>query len=149
MSETITLRGRDVYYIRNALNALDGRPEAVSVKPPGRSESESQVILKPYTFSGRARYQISKWNVEVRRALESLDEARKKLVSQYADPTHLVDGAEQGAPANVVLFDKDWAAVLSEPVQFSLSPIRFDDLRVDENLIPPSVLAVLDPILVW
>jgi hypothetical protein len=124
-----------VVYLSDALSKLD-RYDAVC--KDGGSEKACQ---KLYNFGPGARWTISLDLAEAKRISAAYYLARNALVAQYAD------GGNKVPDDKFQKFQADDRLILDKPADVSFGMLRRDDLKLDENPIPPSVLAALVPII--
>jgi len=167
----ITLKMGDLPLLQRALNALDGRAKAVPVKSADKASPENQIVFDPYVFGGKTRLRIAKWVAWVKIQVEALNKAHEGLVKQYSKPAEgcSEDGsasdapdepAEVGAaapqneamavhPSNNRAFYDEWSAAQESEVKApaELLKLSYDDLKAEDNRLPPSVLGALAPIL--
>lgn len=122
---------KNVVILRHALQSLDGREKSVEAK------GQTQVILKPFKFSGKARLKIARNLRAVETAFEEYDTARIGLVRELA-------GGEDKVPdAKLPEFNRCHEELLRETTDVSLTPLTDAELNLDDNDIPHGALAVL------
>ncbi len=138
----ISVKNRDILNLLKALSALDGRPTPVTVKDKDREVT--QIVIKPYSFSGTARLAMARALVAVKDVNDALSRTHDGLVKQFADPAD----PTQVSDANMQAFTDEWEKVLDAAVVLKFARISCTELRVEENQLPVSVLAALDPLLV-
>lgn len=142
MSDKTIVRNKDIAPLLAALNALDGRQEAVEIKD--REGNKSTVInTVPYKFSGEARLAAARWLKAMNDAHAPLKTTHDALVRQHAAP----DKPEEVAPGNMRTYTDEWEAVGKLENEFDLPKIKIAGLKVEENMLPVSVLALLAPVL--
>lgn len=139
MPNTVSIPNRDIVNLFKALNSLDGRPEPVNLRTREGGE-EVQLILVPYSFSGKARLALARWLTAVKAANDVLVQAHDSLVREFGS-------AEGVDPLRVGEFRAEWDKALDESSEFSLPLVQIEDLKPEENKIPVSLLAVLSPVL--
>jgi hypothetical protein len=122
---------QNILILRAALLALDGLDQPVEVR------GQLQLVKKPFTFSGRARLKIARNLRAVEAAFQDYDAARIGLVRELAG------GADQVPDALLAKFHALHADLLQEHVDVSLTPLIEDELNLDDNQIPHSVLSIL------
>jgi hypothetical protein len=137
-SKTIAVKNRDIHNIVRALNALDGRPEAVTVK------DETQILVVPYKIGAKTRLLAAKWLNAAKAVADTVSKTHDGLVRQFADPKE----PDKVAPAKNDEFAKEWDLVQDATNEFALDPLKLDDLKIEENQLPISVLSVLSDIAV-
>jgi hypothetical protein len=131
----IVFKNADLFNLLRALNSLDGRPGA-----PLSPGAPPEVI--PYKFGGKARLSLARWLAAVKAANDALGRTHDGLVRQFAAP-----GATEVSKERKQEFSDEWDKVLDDTTAFELPKIAVEDLNVEENLLPVSVLAVISPIL--
>ena len=126
---------REVMNLHGALRSLDGRQKVEA----------GQVITEPFTFeNGAVRLSIAFNIASLNRVMESAELARVALVRETF-------GTEAARPDHPKMeeFQRKHQEILSgDGVTLSnLRKIKFEDLNADENRMPPSIIAMLMPIL--
>lgn len=137
-TKTIAVKNRDIHNLLRALNALDGRPEPVTVK------DETQIIIVPYKIGAKTRLAAAKWLGEMKKTADALSKTHDGLVRQFADPKE-PEKVDQKKNAE---FTKEWEGVNDCVTEIALEPLKLDDLKIEENQLPISVLSVLQLIAV-
>ncbi len=122
---------QNVLTLRAALTALDGIDQPVEVR------GQLQLVKKPFTFSGRCRLKIARNLRAVEEAFRDYDAARIGLVRELAS------GAEKVPDELLPRFHALHFDLLQEDIDVPLTPLTEDELSLDDNQIPHSVLAVL------
>lgn len=122
---------KSILQLRAALAALDGLDHAVDVR------GQTQLIKKPFKFSGRARLKIARNLRAVAAAFEDYDAARVGLVREVAG------GADQVPAEKVPEFTKRLQELLNDECEVALTPLTEPELNLDDNEIPHGALAVL------
>lgn len=133
MATTIELTNKDVLQMTEALIQLDGRPQ----------EGKAPV---PYKFRGGARLAIAKNIRALTPHYEDLMESKRKMQEDaHAEaPDKPWSDSHPKAPA----FLAAWRLEMRNPApQISLETISYDDLKAEDNGIPPTVLSFIQPIL--
>lgn len=94
-----------------------------------------------YKFSGTLRFTMA-LNIETGTKVEvALQAANVALVAELAN------GGPSVPDDKMVEYNKRIRAILDAPCRCTFEPIKRDDLKLDDNPIPPTVLALLLPIL--
>ena len=118
-----------------ALNALDGYAKPVDQgkdKPPA-------IILIHYEFSGAVNKAIAHDINAVKAAMKDDDDALARIRTEHGIGQGPTPSAAEQAQAN-----KEWLAVIATPIEIpNLTPISPDDLNLDANSIPSSIVAAL------
>lgn len=131
---------RTLLEISSALSSLDGTPTSVKSED-GKSE---KIILVPYKFNGKNRWNIAK-NLNVLKGVsENLTKARDAVINELSNGSGKIDPADE---ATIKAFNEKFAEVLdAEESTKGLLAISLAGLNLDENQIPASILAALEPI---
>lgn len=135
--------------LSRALTALDGRPDPIEITEGGQTRTVIHTI--PYKLSGRARYAIARCLAHIKPALETFAKAHDGLVRQYSaqpDGSFYHDpftGDVRVAPDNDAAFQAELTALQDAEADVSLHQFYVEDLNLDENAIPPTILAALEP----
>lgn len=139
----IVIKNSELLSLLKALSALDGHPEAVTLKDASGREHQ-QLVMKPYRFGGTVRLTLVRWLTEVKKANDVLGSVHDALVRQFS-----AGGlSDQVAPENMPEFTKDWEKVLDGERSFDLPQIPIGDLMAEQNQLPLTVLAILQPLCV-
>jgi hypothetical protein len=138
----ITIRNSDIPAAFKALQALDGAPSVVEIDTED-GKKRSMLHTTPYVFGGKARFQIAKWLIAIKTTAEALTKTHDGLVKQYAEPAK----PDQVTEANMPAWREEWLKVQDDVSGFDLHPIKLDELKVEDNRIPSTVLAALLPLL--
>ena len=117
--------------LRAALPALDGLDKAVDVN------GKTTLVKKPFKFSGKTRLKIARNLRACEQVFLDYDAARTGLVRELAD------GGESVPTEKLSQFHGQHAALLQEPQEVALTPLREEDLNLDDNEIPHVVVAVM------
>jgi hypothetical protein len=117
--------------LRAALPALDGLDKAVEVN------GKTALVKKPFKFSGKTRLKIARNLRACEQVFLDYDAARAGLVRELAD------GGESVPAEKLSQFHQQHAALLQEPQEVALTPLREEDLNLDDNEIPHAVVAVI------
>lgn len=142
MTQPITILNAHIPTLLQALTALDGRKEVVVIDGADGKEKRALTTI-PYVFTGRARLTAGQWIAAIRGQAEILNKAHDDTVRQYAT----AETPNVVAPENDAKFHAVMAAMDATPFEVSLPKIAYDDLNVEENKIPVTVIGVLVPIL--
>ena len=128
----------DLKMIADGLAQLDGYDRVA------RDGAREFVVREFYKFGKGLRSLIAGNISTARTALRLLDEKNKDLIAQFAE------GERQVPDKNIAEFAEAQRNLLKGSSGVSLSAfrrIKFDELDLDKNPIPPSVLSMLEPIL--
>jgi hypothetical protein len=127
-----------VQKLLNALQSLDGQPQAVT-----DAEGRSVVIVKPYTLDFSTRMAIAANMTRLKPLVEQISVVHNGLIKQYS-----VDGKtpDKGTREYAQLTEQV-TALLKDQAEVDLIMIRPEKLNVDKNQIAGSVLSDLDPVL--
>lgn len=124
---------KSVVTLRAALNALEGRDKTVEIK------GQTQVIVKPFKFSGKARLKIARNLRAIEPAFQEYDTARIGLVRELAD------GEDRVPDVRLAEFNRRHEELLNEAAAEEVALTKLDEieLNLDDNDIPHGALAVL------
>jgi hypothetical protein len=130
------LTNRAVVELRQALTALDGVPTPITV------EGKTQVYLKNYEFSGSTRFKIGK-NLSVLRPLaEVVEKSIDAVIRQYAVPKE--GTTDKMIPQEKVAeYNAERETILDIETEVAITKLTEEDLKLDVNAIPGSVLSIL------
>ncbi|HEY0966926.1 MAG TPA: hypothetical protein VGD88_06025 [Opitutaceae bacterium] len=139
-AESLKLKYAQLVELGSALSALDG---AQRVVPQGDGKP-SAVVFTAYELGGKTRLVIARNVAAIKTPLEAFEQTRQALLKQVSP----------GAPEKVATdpeltakFIALWNDATKDPVTVDLAKIPEDDLKLDANAVPPSVLTALLPIL--
>lgn len=137
-SETVKVTTYDqAAVIRAALGALDGYQKDV----PQGTDQPHKVIFVYYEFSGKTRLAISRDLAALDAAIKPYEETRKAIVAAYDLNNPKV------SPENTAKGNKEWEDAKKPALSATLEVIPSDDLKLDTNQIPNTILEQLLPIL--
>lgn len=137
------LRNADIPTIYKAFQALDGRPVPVEVDTDD-GKKRTLIHTQPYSFSGPARLQIAKWLQVLKTSNETLSKAHDQLVRQFSEAPKFDKVPDDKMDA----FRTEWLKVQEESQQFEQAPVKLADLKIEDNKLPGTIVAVLLPLLV-
>lgn len=147
---TITLPNIKIRDLLNAHNQLDGHHEVV--EQLGQRIS----VLKPYDFSAKTRWNITKNIKTLRKYVEEANDERDKILKRISEGTNEIDGTKE--PEKHRLFSKEVGEIEEIEVEvYGLLELKVTGLLNDDmaeeafkkssNPIPSTVLASLAPVL--
>ena len=139
-AEQIKLKASDCPELLASLNALDGSERVVD---QGK-EAPAKVVRLSYDFAGKTRFAISRNIAALKATVQVLDDTRTMLIKQAAGGAMEIKSDEKDKQA---AFLKLWSDALAQPVMLDLQRLKEEDLKLDANPIPGTVLAGLTPIL--
>jgi hypothetical protein len=139
-AEPIKLKVVDVISLNQALSLLDG---AQKVVPQG--DAPAKIVIVPYDFSGKTRWAIAQNLIALQPHAKAADDARNALVKQIGGEA---GGIKADDAAKIAKFTVAYNELLIQPVTVELTKIPLADLKLDINALPPSVLAILSPIII-
>lgn len=139
-AEPTKLKFNTLAELGNSLRSLDGLEKSVD---QGK-DTPAKVVLVPWDFKPATRIAFARDLAAVRLALEAFEATRQALLKSLA-PT----GPEKVAsdPALLAKFVVGWNDAIKDPVTVDLVLIAEDDLKLDANALPPSIITGLLPIL--
>lgn len=123
--------------IFGALSALDGYEKVLK---DGASEKAVKV---PYDFGGGLRLVIAQDMVALKPKVDAYTTAHNALIMQLSNGK----GDFKDNPKGEIEAQDQTLTMLSAKIDVGLTHIREPELKLDENRIPPSILAGLLPIL--
>ncbi len=124
-----------VIVISNGLTALDG------YDTPCKDNNVERICRKPYKFSASALWTIASDAAAARGVVTAYETARNALIRQMAN------GGTRVPDDSVNKFNDEQQVLLDKPSGLTFGRIKRADLNLDENPIPPNVLALLIPII--
>ena len=124
-----------VISIYNGLSQLD---KYTDVCRDGSIEKQCE---RTYKFGGGMRMTLAVNRAETERIVKTYQQARNVLVAQYASGSVKVPDDKLGA------FQDDDRAMYEQLVDITLAKFRRDDLKLEENPIPISVLSLIMPLI--
>lgn len=139
LADVVKLKHAQLQELSIALSALDG---AQKVVPQG--EAPAKVVHVAYEFGGKTRLAIARNLSALRRTLEEYEATRVQLLNQVSNGQ---PDKVQGDTALSAKFYELWRQATAEPAKIDLTLIKTDDLRLDANAIPGSILSALTPVL--
>lgn len=137
--EKLKLKVIDIRNLHAGLSALDGFEKAIE------KEGKTVSIREFYVFSAKTRWNISKNLRIVNQFVTTFNETRDGLIKQ-------ISGGAQIDDTNKEHFSKFLEGIKQidnqEEEVSGLLKLSFEDLNLEKNQIPSTVLALLDKILV-
>ncbi len=126
--------------LANALKSLDGRAEAV------KDKAENVVIItKPFQLGQAVRYAVARTLTHLRPTLEAIEIARNAVIMQHGNTAGSVEpGSEAFIACTAELRD-----LMAGEDGVELHKIKIADLNVEANQLNATLLADLDPIIIW
>ena len=145
MSETIELKISAIREIFYALQNFDGQDKIV------KNENGEKSVRIPYQLSGKIRWNIAK-NINILRSLvEASDDAIKSIIREITEGKSSSISAKDN-PREFELYNKKLNELLEEKSEINgLLKFKYNDFNLDEpisNPIPPTVLAILQPLII-
>ena len=133
--ESKRLTVQQAILIYNGLIQLDGYDDVC------RDGATEKTCRRIYKFGGGARISIATNLAEAKRIVTAYTDARNALIAQYAN------GSNKVPDEDIARFNADDRKALNATVDVVFGRIKRDDLKLDENPIPPSVLSLIIPII--
>ncbi len=121
---------KNAIILRGALDALEGREKTLDAK------GQTQVIVKPFKFSGKTRLKIARNLRACETAFADYDAARVGLVRELAG------GGEKVPAEKLAIFNQRHEELLNEVAEVALTPLEEAELNLDDNEISHAALAV-------
>lgn len=119
--------------IVNGLSQLDGYDDVCT------DGAIQKTCKRPYKFGGGVRWTIAS-DISVAKSVQTTWETVKNgLITQYSDNGKVPD-------ANLPKLNAELTSALSKPSNIVLARLKRDELKLDENPIPASILALIIPI---
>ncbi len=131
-AEPITMTYEEAGNAVVALLSMDGYQDVIGDKP----------VQRPYKLSSSVRLVIAKNTAKLRAVVQVYRDAHNAKQAELTDGTGILNDRTREA---LGLAD---AAILRKTESLDLDLIRIEDLALDTNPVPPSVLAGLRPLLV-
>lgn len=140
-AEAFKLKLSEAQQLAQAIAALDNSPEKIVKQGEGQPD---KVVRLAYDISGTARLALFRNLRELNSQLDDFDKTRIATVKKiWGERTPDKDKDE----AEFARFQKEFGVLLDTPIEVKLTRIKTDDLRLDQNPIPLTVLSALTPIL--
>jgi len=134
--ESIDMTNAQARELFIALSNLDGYDRVVK---DGASE---KVAKTPYQFGGGFRLAVGRNLAAAKSVVDPFDTAQKALFLQYANGADKLSGDAQ------VKFSTELDKLLAAHVRLELVKFKSDELKLNDNPIPGTVIQGLQPILV-
>lgn len=132
----IKLRLSEFANLHAALRSFDDGFTTL-VKSAGGEKAEKIA----YAFNAKTRFAIAKNINTIAASREAVNDARNKLIRQLAK------GGLEVPKEHIPQFNDQLNELLETVEEMDMEPIDYDELKADDNRIPPSVIAALMPIL--
>lgn len=129
-----------LYALLAAHQALDGHEKIV------RDAQGERAVTTPYTLGGLTRLALAQNISAIEGVVRGFEKVRKDLIRQHAGETGSFDETDEGRAA-LARCNREVATILEQEREVSLARIKSEDLRLDQNPIPGTVLSGLMPIL--
>lgn len=140
MAIAATLPIKTLLEINAALSSLEGTQTVVK----NDVEKTEKVVIVPYQFSGKARWNIAKNTTLIKRIAEDFGKARDAVINEMSKGTGRVESTDE---AVVKDFNTKINDILNtEESTKGLLSLTVADLNLDVNQISVAVLVALDPI---
>jgi hypothetical protein len=137
-AEPIKLKVADALALNAALSSLDGQQKVV---PQG--EAPAKLVVVPYEFSGKIRWTIAQNLTALAPSVKSADEARNALVKQVGGESGTIAATDS---VRVSKFTAAYNEILTQPLTVELTKVKLEELKLDANPIPATLLSALTPI---
>lgn len=125
------------YELLDGLKTLDGHQVII------RDGAKESAVMQPYTFGGGLLLVIAGDIAKLHAVTATFEAAKRALVMQASKGTgQIAPGSPEWASSKEQL-----ANMLAEKQPIELRHIKAAELNLEKNPIPPSVLALLEPIL--
>lgn len=128
------LTNTDIANIDAALKQFDGYQALTADK---------QTVFVPYKFSAATKLKLRKNRRLVEEPMKDLMDARNSLIKSI-NPDGKI---ENGTPA-MDGFQKGWKELCDISHELDFAPISVEELNLDENPIPDSVLGLIEKIII-
>jgi len=138
-AEPIKLKVSDLLALQQGLAAFDGQQKVV---PQG--DAPAKVVLVPYELSGKTRWIIAQNLAALQPQVKAADDARNALVKQIGGEAGTIAAVDS---AKVSKFTAAYNEILAQPLTVELTKVKLEDLKLDANPLPPTLLSSLNPII--
>lgn len=138
----MNLKTRHAIELYSALNALDGY-----FKPVKDGDRECGKINVPYKFSGSLRRIIFRNIAKLKIEIEAYNAASQAMFKEVAGERDSLDEKNPEEAKLLAVYRSRVNVLADEEISVDLQRITEDALALDDNAIPGSVLAALDPII--
>lgn len=132
-ASTVKVSYTDANNLVASLSALDGSTKL---------DASNHPVVVAYDFGGPTRLHIAKDIQALREALAPYQEAAKGLMKAEG-----VADVSKASKDQVEKINAEWAKTIAAPLSVNLDTITSDELKLDTNSIPGTVIAGLSPIL--
>ena len=128
-----TLTNKEIMPLFEALFALDGRAQGEG-KPP-----------VPFKFKADARLVIGRNIKTLTPIYEELQEQKKKMRIALLGSAEPIENERKHE--NFPQLENEWRELMASTQDLQLYPIKYDEIRAEDNVIAPTVVAGLLPII--
>ncbi len=139
-ADPVKLKFSALAELGNSLRSLDGLEKAVD---QGK-DVPAKIVLQPWDFKPATRLAVARDLAAVRVALEAFETTRQALLKATSPAAPEKVSTD---PALLTRFITNWNDAIKDAVVVELVLVSEDDLKLDANNLPPSILTGLLPIL--
>ena len=136
-----TLSVKTLLEINAALSSLEGTQTVVKSED-GKSD---KVVIVPYQFSGKVRWNIAKGLTALKHVSEDFTKARDAVINEVSKGTGRIEPGDEAAVKT--LNEKIAEIFASQEDTKGLLSLPLEGLNLDVNQICPAVLSVLEPVI--
>lgn len=140
MAIAATLPIKALLEINAALSSLEGTQTVVK----NDVEKTEKVVIIPYQFSGKARWNIAKNTTLLKRIAEDFGKARDAVINEVSKGTGRVEPTDETVVKDFNVKIND--ILNTEESTKGLLSLTVADLNLDVNQISVAVLSALEPI---
>lgn len=138
MAESLSLTLREIINLNAALVALDGYIRII------KDDKGEKAVTVPYIFGGRTRSKLSQMFVLTKRFADGYVKTRDDIIKEISGGDRINENDHENVKKFNIESNKALDCnIMVEGIMF----ISFDDLKLDDNPIPGSILAALAPII--
>jgi hypothetical protein len=134
-AEPVKVHVRDLNVMLSGLSSLDGAEKLVGEK----------LVRMPYEFAGPTRWAIAYNLTIVRNQVQVQNAAKADIVRAIANGGSRIEPTDTESMAR---FSAEYQKLIDTEITVELMRIPLDELQLDKNAIPPTVLSALAPMIV-
>lgn len=135
--ETISLQGAEALGVLQALTAMESYEEPVEVTEDG--VTQTKMVKRRYKYSGSTRMKVAKNIAALKAVGQAVYDARNDLIRSF--------GGDTVPPERVSEFVLEEQKLLGVKHDVSMHKLTMDDLQLEENDLPATVLTNLLPLI--
>ena len=131
---------KEIISLNQGLNALNGKQVVVK-----QEDGKESIMIQPYDFGPKILWNIAKNTSIISKQVKIYGEARDSIIKKLTNGEREIDQKNKYLVNK--FFDEVEELEKADVEVTVLLKFKLDDLKVDENKIPPSVLVALLPLI--